>query len=113
MTNLKDYAEMPNENDSFPQVSLVIPFEQKMNKKSGLLDMLTLAADKVEKELNTKYPEERVKPVIIKLRKLIAGIHCRHDKKSMCIFVSPLTEKVYYFTPTKELSNNFRSPLTD
>jgi len=106
-----EYAEMPDVAKSFPQISLVFPFELKMNKQIPFVAMLTLAADDEEKKLATKYPEEMVGLVIKKLRNLIAGIHCRKDKMSLCIFVSPLTEKVYYFTPTKELSNNFPPTL--
>lgn len=109
MKSLKDNSGMPNAAHSFPQISLVFPFELKMNQELPLIAMLTLAADKEEKKLASKYPEERLKPVMKKLRHLIAGIHCRQDKMSLCILVSPLTEKVFYFTPTKELSNNFPS----
>lgn len=108
MKSHKEVAEMPDEKHSFPRVSLILPFELKMTKEPCLFDLLTVAADKAEKELNTQYPKERVIPVIIKLRKLISGIQCRQDKKSMCIFVSPLTEKVYYFTPTPDLPNRFQ-----
>jgi len=107
MKSLKKDLEMPNAAHSFPQISLVFPFELKMNQEIPLTDMLTLAADKEEKRLTSKYTEERVEPVMKKLRHLIAGIHCRQDKMSLCLLVSPLTEKVFYFTPTKELSNNF------
>ena len=107
MKSLKKDLEMPNAAHSFPQISLVFPFELKMNQELSLTDMLTLAADKEEKKLTSKYPEERVEPVMKKLRHLIAGIHCRQDNMSLCLLVSPLTEKVFYFTPTKKLSNNF------
>ena len=107
MKSLKKDLEMPNAAHSFPQISLVFPFELKMNQEIPLTDMLTLAADKEEKRLALKYPEERVGPVMKKLRHIIEGIHCRQDKMSLCLLVSPLTEKAFYFTPTRELSNNF------
>lgn len=107
--NLQEDPEMPDAANSLPQISLVFPFEIKMTQQRALMDMLTLAADKEEKKLASKYPEERLRPVIKKLRQLIADIQCRHDQMSLCILVSPLTEKVFYFTPTKELTNDFHS----
>jgi len=105
------YPGMPNEANPFPMISLVIPFEAKMHKQDGLFNLLTSAADKAEKELTSKYDEERVRPLIIKLRHLIAGISCSKDEKSLCILVSTTTEKLYYFTPTKILQNQFPSSL--
>ena len=97
---------MPTAEEGQPRVSLILPFELKMNHEKGLLDLLTSSANKAEKELRLTYPEERIAPVIKKLRGLIAGIHCRPNNQSICIFVSPLTEKVYFFTGTRELKNN-------
>ena len=102
----KDYPDMPTAEEGQPRVSIILPFESKMNHEKGLLELLTLSADKAEKELRLTYPEERVAPVIKKLRRLIAGIHCRRNNQSICILVSPLTEKVYFFTGTRELKNN-------
>ncbi|HUZ59947.1 MAG TPA: hypothetical protein VMU83_14325 [Hanamia sp.] len=107
MKSLKVHTGMSNETQSCPQISLVFPFELKMNQQLSLTDMLTLAADNEEKKLTSKYPEERVEPIMKKLRHLIEGIHCRQDKMSLCILVSPLTEKVFYFSPTNGLSNYF------
>ena len=108
MKKIKEYLKMPDAVKSLPLISLVFPFELKMNQQLSLTNMLTLAADNEEKKLALKYPEERVGPLIKKLRHLIAGIPCRKDKMSLCILVSPLIEKVYYFSPGgKELSNYF------
>jgi hypothetical protein len=68
--------------------------------------MITSAADKIEIELRENYPEEKALPVIIKLRRLIKDIQYQsHNYKSIAIFVSPLTEKVYYFTYHKSVEN--------
>ena len=107
MKNAILYQEIPGEAEGFPRVSIIIPYESKMDIQRTLTDMLKTAADKVEKELYTKYTEERLMPVMKKLRHFIAGIRCRKNKKSLCILVSTVTEKVYYFTPTKELLNQF------
>ena len=98
---------MPEAVKNIPLISLVFPFENGMHKQLSLTKMLTISADGVEKNLAVKYPEEMVRPLIKKLRHLIAGIHCRKEEMSMCIMVSALTEKVYYFSPTNKLSNYF------
>jgi hypothetical protein len=107
MQNDKDYPDMPTATESHPRVSLVLPFELKMNQQKSLFDLLTLSADKIEKELEVSYSKERTMPVIKKLRHLISGIHCQPNNQSICIFVSPVTEKVFFFTGTRELTNNF------
>lgn len=107
MKNEKDYPDMPGLRESQPRVSLVIPFELKMLHEKGLSDLLISSADKIEKELRANYSEERTTPVIKKLRHLMLGIHCPPHDQSIAIFVSPLTEKVYYFTGTHELTNYF------
>lgn len=100
---------MPDDLKSLPLISLVFPFELRMNQQLPLTKMLTLSADDVEKKLGAKYPKEMVGPVIKRLRHLISGILCRKEQLSMCILVSAVSENVYYFSPTKELSNYFRS----
>ena len=103
----KDYPDMPGTAESQPRISLILPFELKMNQEKSLFDLLTLSADKIEKELRVSYSEERTTPVMKKLRHLIAGIHCQPNNQSIAILVSPLMEKVYFFTGTRELKNNF------
>ena len=98
---------MPNAVKNVPLISLVFPFELNMHKQLSLTKMLTLSADDVEKKLGVKYPQEMVGPVIKNLRHLIEGIQCRKEDMSMCILVSALSENVYYFSPTKLLSNYY------
>ncbi|MEO8820080.1 MAG: hypothetical protein ABI267_07775 [Ginsengibacter sp.] len=89
-----------NESKNFPRVSLVIPFSPEMTKKTGLAEVLASAADKAEKNLLKKYSEEKVSPVIKKLRLLTEKVECSKDEKTLAIFVSPFAEKIYYFTPS-------------
>ena len=103
---MKEYIKM-HAAKSLPLISLVFPFELKMNNQLSLTKMLSLAADGEEKKLGAAYPKEMVEPVIKKLRHLIAGISCHKGNMSICILVSALSEKVYYFSPTKQLSNYF------
>jgi hypothetical protein len=88
--------------EALPRISLILPFEPKMNKPSQLLNLLTAEADKIEKELIKNYPEETLLPLINKLHRIINTIHCPANK-SIGIFVSAFADKVYYFTPTLEI----------
>ena len=96
--NKNDTPETTTEME--PRVSLVLPFEKEMVKKEGLYKLLTEAADKLEIDLLKDYPEKKVGLVMNRLRNLIPGVKCPKREMSVCIFVSPITEKVYYFTNT-------------
>jgi len=80
----------------FPCLSLIMPFEPKMNLKKELDHKLKVASDKVERNLLGNYPEEKVIQVIKKLRDTIKHLNYYTHKKSIAIFISPLIEKVYY-----------------
>lgn len=108
----EDHAEMPDDKETFPRISLIIPFEPKMNKPCQLLDILTAAARKAEEELRSKYPEERIVPLIRKLHGLINEIHYESHGKSIAIFVSPVAGKVYQFTYNNSLQNYLSRTLS-
>jgi len=74
MKHNKDYPDMPTAAESQPRVSLILPFELKMNQEKGLFDLLTLSSDKIEKELRLSYSEERTIPVIKKLREVAVNL---------------------------------------
>jgi hypothetical protein len=95
-----DYPEIPIDDQSLPNISLILPYDSKMKKQPELFNFMTNEADKIEEELLIKYPKEKVVPVVNKLRHLIKGMHCRSDGKTVGIFVSPFAEKIYYFTPS-------------
>jgi hypothetical protein len=78
-----------------------------MKKQAGLFNLLTLAADKTEKELMVNYSKERVIPVIKRLRHLIKSMSCKPDQKTIGLFVSPHSEKLYYFTPSYPTKDYF------
>jgi hypothetical protein len=107
MKNKINRTEVPNSGENVPRISLIIPFDPKMKNQSGLFNLLTAAADKTEKELMVKYSKEEIIPVIEKLRHLIKSIVCTPHEKSLGIFVSPLMEKVYYFTPADSSRDYF------
>ena len=73
-------------------------------KEPGVLEnILAHRAKEAEAELLNQYPEEMVKPVILKLRNLMKGI--KNDAhQSFAIFVCPVSEKITYFTYNPYLS---------
>lgn len=79
-----------------PAVSVIMPFEPKMNLKYGLTHSLKIAADKVELELLENYPDGKGLLVIKKLRGIMSELNYDTHKKSIAIFVSPVFEKVLY-----------------
>jgi hypothetical protein len=79
-----------------PAVSIILPFESKMNLKKVMTQELKSAADKVERELKENYPVGLATPVIIKLRDMVSNLQFDTNKKSVAIFLSPVFEKVLF-----------------
>lgn len=86
-----------------PAVSLIMPFEPKMDAKSELVHSLKIAAGKIERELSGNYPKEIANIVMIKLNRCIKNLNFSTHKKSIAIYVSPIVEKIMYLEiPVKE-----------
>lgn len=79
-----------------PAVSIIVPFQPKINLKTELRHTLKLACDRVQKELDENYLDEMNKLVMHKLHQLINQLNFNTHKKSIAIFVSPVFEKVLY-----------------
>ncbi len=79
-----------------PAVSIIMPFEPKMNLATELSYALKIAVDKVEKEIAGKYMSDAGMQVVQKLRMLIKDLNFSTHKKSIAIYVSPKFEKVLY-----------------
>lgn len=79
-----------------PAVSIILPFEPKMNLKTELTHALKVASDSVEKKLAKEYPEEISLLVMRKIRNIINGLNYNTHKKSIAIYVSPVFDKVLY-----------------
>lgn len=79
-----------------PAVSIIMPFEPKISLKTELDQRLKFAYDKVQRMLKQNYPPDKAEPVLKKLSDIIAGLNFDKAKQSICIYVSPLVEKVYY-----------------
>ena len=54
-----------------PAISLILPFEPKMNAKSDLAQRLKFAVDKVDREVRQNYHADVADLVIQKLRKIV------------------------------------------
>jgi hypothetical protein len=79
-----------------PCVSVVMPFEPKMNSKEAIMHSLKLAADKIKRDLFKDFASDVSDEVLQKLRKMIEHLDYTTHKKSVALFVSPEIEKVYY-----------------
>jgi hypothetical protein len=79
-----------------PAVSIIMPFEPKISLQTEVTHSLKTAADKVELELLSNYPEEICVLVMKKLRAIISNLSFPTNKKSIAIYVSPVFEKVLY-----------------
>lgn len=91
-----DIREVINAVAYLPSVSLIMPFEPKMNLKTELAHKLKIAAAKIEHQLLANYEREKATLTINKLRNLISNLNYNTHKKSIALFVSPLIEKAYY-----------------
>lgn len=79
-----------------PCVSIIFPFEPKMNSKDELIYKLKIMTGKVEDELHKNYPEEKAMPVMHRIRDLLKTLNFNTHKKTIALFVSPVVEKIYY-----------------
>ena len=95
--------------ENFPRISIVIPFESKMNTKAGMKRILSAATAIEEKELMKNYSEDQATLVIKKLHILLANLKGNTHNKSIAIFVSPLAAKVFYFNHSARVMSNYRA----
>jgi hypothetical protein len=79
-----------------PAVSIITPFDPKMNLKNTLSQSLEMAADNVEEVISEHYPGEMGMLVIQKLREIIRNLNYATHKNSIAIYVSPVFQKVLY-----------------
>lgn len=81
-----------------PSVSLIIPFEPKMLPKYQLQQALKQAYNEVEEKLYENFSHELADPVLKRLAGLIQHVDYTSYRKSVCIFVSPVAEKIIYLS---------------
>lgn len=79
-----------------PAISMILHFEPKLSLRTELEHRLKFAYDKVQRMLRENYPPEKVNPVLEKLDHLLQDLNFNTFKKSICIYISPIKQKVYY-----------------
>lgn len=79
-----------------PSVSVILPFQPKVNLNSELAHALKIAAGKVEQELLQNYSFEMATLVLKRLNDIIRELKVDKSKKGIAIYVSPVFEKVVY-----------------
>lgn len=95
--------EVINATEYLPSISIIMPFQTKTSLKKEVHHNLKIAADNAERELRKKYPADKVKNILYKLRSIISDLDYNTRKRSIAIFLSPILEKIYYLDiPVKE-----------
>jgi len=79
-----------------PCISVIMPFEPKMNAEAILKHSLKIVANKIKRDLHDNYVNDVAGPVFEKLENIIAHLDYTTHRKSVAIYVSPEIEKVYY-----------------
>lgn len=97
----KTNSEQEIDMESQPRYSLIIPFTNDMRKPELLLKILTSAGERAESEILRKYTKDQAKPLIQNLHAALKKVEEIPQEKTLAIFVSLFSKKVYYFTPTK------------
>jgi len=79
-----------------PCVSIMMPFEPKMQEKTRLQQRLRGAVQIAEEQLLAQYPPYKADLVVKKIWSLIDSIDYNTYRKSIVLFISPAIEKLYY-----------------
>lgn len=86
-----------------PALSIILPLEAQISLKTEMSHKFKIVTDKAERELHQYYPEEQCRPVLEKLRQIIANLDFPSKKRGIAIYVSALFEKVCYLdSPVEE-----------
>lgn len=81
---------------NFPCVSIIMPFEPKMQPKNQLAAALRSAVNRIDKKVFENFSTEMSMLVLHKLNTLIRQLNYSTLQKSIAIYVSPVFEKVLY-----------------
>ena len=95
---LSHLAEASETEYNLPSVSIILPFEPKMQSKSELTSTLQSVVEKVEKKIFDNFSIDMALLVIQKLKYIIKNLDFSTHKKSIAIYVSPVFEKVLYLS---------------
>lgn len=85
-----------------PSVTVIVPFEPKMSSKQELEQQLHSAYSNVRHQLSANYTSEKVSAVLERLNMVIQSLDYTTHKKSLCIFISPLIQKIIYMSISVE-----------
>ena len=66
-----------------PCVSVIMPFEPKMNSKAAIKHSLKIAIDKINRELHANYQKEIADEVSDKLKNVIGHLILQRIKKAL------------------------------
>lgn len=79
-----------------PAVSIILPYDVKMNLQTEMEYALKSAISHAEKELLEKYPAELSVPVINKLKMMSHDLLFDTGKKGIALYASPVFHKMLY-----------------
>ena len=107
---IQEVTEVLQAPNTFPSVSIIIPFEPKMTSRKELEYKLSKTLEKVKTEFATA-GSPAADEVLDKIHKLVDGLNYNTYKKSVALYASPLLEKTYYLDiPVEEkiiIDNSF------
>jgi len=79
-----------------PCVSILMPFEPKMTSKKELHQKIDIVARTVGSELSLRFSPEQSEEIIRRLSRVLSSLNYLTYKRSIAIFISRSTERVYY-----------------
>jgi len=79
-----------------PCISVIMPFEPKMNSKVIIMQSLKTACNKIERELYNNYEKNMAYEALNKLKNTIESLDYSTHKKSIALYISSAIQKVYY-----------------
>ena len=79
-----------------PCISLILPYEPKMSSSAELENKVKSMLSAVQEKLEQNYEQAEVSEMMLKLHSIVKHLNHLTHKKSLAIFVSPSTEKVFY-----------------
>jgi hypothetical protein len=95
--------EATEQSYQFPAVSIILPFNPKMDSKRALNNSLRMAAHKVVNDLYKNFRRDISTLVVQKLESLFSTLNFSTNRVSIAIYVSPVFEKVLYLNfPVEE-----------
>ena len=95
--NLMPHINRVSETEyNLPSVSIILPFEPKMQSKKEVASALQSVVEKVERKIFDNFSIDMALLVRQKLKDIIKSLDFSTHKKSISIYVSPVFEKVVY-----------------